>query len=176
MTQETTQKKTLSDFWYYYKWYVLGGLLLLIVIGNFIFQRAAVTEKDATISFVTMTQMTQEQYDGLSVGLEKIVPDVNGDGEIQVALNLYYYNPSQPNGNADMFSATAVHLAAEIGDEGADFYLSDLPHVMAEATTLHSVGFVKDFPGLAAIAGVDAEKYQVYVFHPENTPLLDLLR
>lgn len=36
MTQETTQKKTLSDFWYYYKWYVLVGVLLLIVIGNFI--------------------------------------------------------------------------------------------------------------------------------------------
>jgi hypothetical protein len=38
------------------------------------------------------------------------------------------------------------------------------------------VGFVKDFPGLAAIAGVDPETYQVYVFHPENTPLLDLLK
>lgn len=176
MTQEKKQKLSLSDFWYYYKWYIIGGLMLVILIGNFIFQKTAVTNKDATISFVTLTQMTQEQYDGLSAGLEKLVPDSNGDGEIHVALNVYYYDPSQPTGNADMFSATAVHLAAEIADEGADFYLSDLPHVMKDATTLHSVGFVKDFPGLAAIAGVDPETYQVYVFHPENTPLLDLLK
>lgn len=176
MEQQKKTRLKLSDFWYYYKWYILGGLMLLIVIGNFLFQRAAVTNKDATVSMVTLTQVTQEQYQGLVEGLEKIAPDVNGDGQVLVTMNIYYYDPSQPQSDADMFSATAVHLAAEIADEGADFYLSDLPHVMAEATTLHCVGYVADFPGLAAIAGVDPNKYQVYVFHPEAAPLLELLR
>ena len=170
-------KKKLSNFWYYYKWYVLFGLLVLWAVFNLLIQFQENVEPDAAVSFVTMQKVPEEVQASLHSLLSEMVTDVNGDGKVEIAVNVYAYDGEGSGGtNADGYAAAAVHLASEVKLGLTSFFVTDEPQVLEEAETLEQRGTWADYPALMALEGELLPDFRIYVFREGTDPLLEQLK
>ena len=170
-------KKKLEHFWYYYKWYVLFGAMVLLVLVNFLVEKASLTEPDAAVSFVTMEEVPQQILDEMRTRLEPLTGDVNGDGQIQVEINVYHYDGKGSDGvNPDDYSAAAVHLAAEVQNKLTDFFVTDEPELLQDSGALTAAGHWEDYGVLREIDSRQLSRFSIFVFSDGGTPLLDALK
>lgn len=170
-------KKKLEHFWYYYKWYVLFAAMVLILVVNYAAEKAALVEPDATVSFVTMSEVPQQTVDGLRAQLEPIVGDANGDGNVEIEVNVYHYDgKGAGDENADDYSAAAVHLSAELQLRLTAFFVTDEPELLQESEVLVQVGYWEDYAVLRELESQQLSRYCVFTFDDGGTPLLDALK
>lgn len=170
-------KKKLSNFWYYYKWYVLFGLLVLWAAFNFLLQIQENVEPDATVSFVTMQPVPEAVQNSLQSLLSELVTDVNGDGKVEVAVNVYAYDgEGSGETNAEGYAAAAVHLASEVRLGLTSFFVTDEPQVLEEAGTLEQRGTWADYSALMDLEGALLPDFRIYVFRDGTDPLLEQLK
>lgn len=170
------KKLKLSDFWYYYKWYILFGLLVLWVCFNFFLETRGSVEPDAIVSFVTMKEVSPETQARLHQSLAEAAGDTNGDGSIEVEINIYAYDGQGSDGSdPEGYAAAAVHLAAEIQLQTTSFFVTDLPEVFQEADTLEEKGIWSDYSVLQALGDGQLSSYRIYAF-PGRDALLNKLK
>lgn len=77
--------------WDYYKIHIIVGLVLLAAIIYTVIAINSKKEYDLTVVFATNQQVTDEAKKSLTGELKKIAKDINGDGEINVAIFDYPY-------------------------------------------------------------------------------------
>ena len=77
--------------WDYYKIHIIVGLVLLAAIIYTVIAINSKKEYDLTVVFATNQQVTDEAKKNLTDELKKIAKDIDGDGEINVAIFDYPY-------------------------------------------------------------------------------------
>ncbi len=77
--------------WDYYKIHIIVGLVLLAAIIYTVIAINSKKEYDLTVVFATNQQVTDEAKKNLTGELKKIAKDIDGDGEINVAIFDYPY-------------------------------------------------------------------------------------
>jgi hypothetical protein len=170
-------KKKLSNFWYYYKWYVLFCLLVLWAAFNFLLQFQENVEPDAAVSFVTMQQVPEEVQNSLQSLLSELVTDVNGDGKVEVAVNVYAYDGEGSAGtNADGYAAAAVHLASEVKLGLTSFFVTDEHQVLEDAGPLVQRGTWAEYSALMDLEEELLPDFRIYVFQDGEDDLLEQLK
>ena len=90
-------RKKLDNFWYYYKYHVLIGAFVLCMLIVFVKDMLEKVDYDYEIGFVTDYIMTEEEISALQQVFEQDAEDLNGDGEIHVAV----YNYTLPDENQE---------------------------------------------------------------------------
>lgn len=90
-------RKKLDHFWYYYKYHVLIGAFVLCMLIVFVKDMLEKVDYDYEIGFVTDYIMTEEEISALQQVFEQDAEDLNGDGEIHVAV----YNYTLPDENQE---------------------------------------------------------------------------
>lgn len=112
-----------SYFWLYYKWYVLGGAFALFMVCMLIFQCTHRVKYDMTIVYAGHKTYTEEQQQKICDLAKEYVPDVNGDGKVNI-----YFQPlvfSDKGGNEEYDYAIQTKLDLTFVDEYAYIYLMD---------------------------------------------------
>ena len=167
-------KKKLSNFWYYYKWYSLFALLVLWAALNFLMQFQSNVEPDASVSFVTMQEIPEEVQASLHSMLAKMAADTNGDGKVEVAVNVYAYDGEGSDGtNPDAYAAAAVHLASEVKMQLTSFFVTDEPQVLEDAGPLEQRGTWADYSVLTALENEKLSDFRIYVFRDKADSILE---
>lgn len=170
-------KKKLSNFWYYYKWYVLVALLVLWAVINFMLLFQGNVEPDATVSFVTMQEVPEDVQESLHSLLTEMAGDRNGDGKVEIAVNVYAYDGKGSDGtNPDGYAAAAVHLASEVKLGLTSFFVTDEPQVLEDAGPLVQRGTWADYSALKALEGELLPDFRIYAFRDGTDPLLEQLK
>ena len=77
--------------WDYYKIHIIVGLVLLAAIIYTVIAINSKKEYDLTVAFATNQQVTDEAKEKLTGELKEIAKDIDGDGEINVAIFDYPY-------------------------------------------------------------------------------------
>ena len=167
-------KKKLSNFWYYYKWYILFALLVLWAALNFLLQFQSNVVPDASVSFVTMQEIPEEVQASLHSMLAKMAADTNGDGKVEVAVNVYAYDGEGSDGtNPDAYAAAAVHLASEVKMQLTSFFVTDEPQVLEDAGPLEQRGTWADYSVLTAWENEKLSDFRIYVFRDKADSILE---
>lgn len=92
-----TFRKKLENYWYYYKTHTIFALLSLLFIALSIVQCSKNVEHDIALAYVSSVYMPTEQ---IQQSLAKIVPDINGDGKVNVFFDSIII-PEKPVTDAD---------------------------------------------------------------------------
>ena len=170
-------KKKLANFWYYYKWYVLFALLVLWVAGDFLSQRQEIVEPDAAVSFVTMQYVPADVQMSLQNLLTDMAGDANGDGKVEIAVNVYAYDGKSSDGtDTEVYAAAVVHLASEVKLQTTSFFVTDEPQVLEDAGPLEQRGTWSDYSALMALESEMLPDFRIFVFQNGEDPLLEQLK
>lgn len=170
-------KKKLEHIWYYYKWYILAALLVVFVAVDFLGDIRQVRQPDGVVSIVTVSPVSQESVEKLRTLFTGLWGDRNGDGHVEIEVNVYAYDgKGSTGGDADAYAAAAVHLASEIRAGSTDLFLSDAAELMQEAESLRCFGVWQDFDKLNQLDCGELTDFGVYAFPEKETAALGNLR
>lgn len=170
-------KKKLSNFWYYYKWYILFALLVLWAVFSFLIQFQGNVEPDASVSFVTMQEIPEDVQKSLHGLLSEMAGDRNGDGKVEIAVNVYSYDGEGSGGtDPEIYAAAAVHLASEVKLGLTSFFVTDEPQVLEDAGPLVQRGIWADYAALMRLEGQKLSDFRIYVFRDGTDSLLEQLK
>lgn len=76
------------DNWWRYHWlHVLCAVLALIALTGVIWERSTKERYDCSVALVTRYAATPGEIASLRTALEAVCPDIDGDGEVHVAVN-----------------------------------------------------------------------------------------
>lgn len=94
MSHETQSRRTggalgkkLSNWWYYSRRYVLGGALVLVVLAYIGLTDHSAEDPDYSVLYVSAGEPSETLAEGATSQLESRGKDLNGDGEVVVALH-----------------------------------------------------------------------------------------
>lgn len=170
-------KKKLENFWYYNKWYILFGLMVLTVIVNFFGERVQLVEADAVISIVTLQDIPEETVEDLRRQVAAFADDSNGDGIVEIEINVYSYDSTGTMvTDADTYAAAAVHLAAELEMKLAVFYITDDPQLLAQRGDLEQLGVWADYSLLRQIDSQYLSEFSIFAFPEGDRQILESLK
>lgn len=170
-------KKKLENFWYYNKWYILFGLMVLTVIVNYFGERVQQVEADTVISIVTIQEVSEETVEKLRQQVAAIAGDSNGDGVVEIEINVYSYDSTGTMvTDADTYAAAAVHLAAELEAKLAAFYITDDPQLLAQREDLEQLGVWNDYSLLRQIDAQSMSQFSIFAFPEGDGRILEGLK
>lgn len=153
-------KKFLENFWYYHKWKLLVGIMILLAVINTVSAFVTTDKPDYTIGVVTAGEVPEELCQCLSEAFSGVLPDTNGDGTVQVTVNVYRYGTDLEILPGSMTEGDAVHLAANIQTGESCLFLTDEPEIFQEAGLTYG-GSCVDVPVLEPFA----DKLENFVFY-----------
>lgn len=82
-----TPKQWIANVWYYHKWMILFGVVAITLVSICVVQYVSKSEADAGILIVSGAPISDADCAMIVSSSEKIVPDLNGDGENCVLIN-----------------------------------------------------------------------------------------
>jgi len=86
MPDMTPQQR--RDNWWRYHWlYVLIAVLAVITLTGVVWERLTRERYDCSAALVTRYAATPVEIASIQAALERVCPDVDGDGEVHVAIN-----------------------------------------------------------------------------------------
>lgn len=112
-------KKKWENFWFYHKWHVVIVLVIIVVVAflirDFFFVRV---DPDYQIALMVQHELQDEDIVKLQDELEQYADDRNGNGKVEVQLNVYYLFSSEELQNMELVNANAQmgNAAKYIGD------------------------------------------------------------
>ena len=120
--------KKVKNFWFYYKKHLLIGLAVLLVLAYFGIQRISTPIPDYHIGLVREIPCTQEELEALKLRFTAAGQDVNGDGQVLVAIHTYYIDLSNDTANVSEETVQTVSAldADLIGGVSGIFLLDDV--------------------------------------------------
>lgn len=132
-----TKGEKQRNWWHYHKWQVVIAAVLAVCAGNILWNVLGIgtIKPDYSIAYVGSVPLSEETAEALRSGLAAISPDLNGDGEVTVALQQYV---SVNTGDVDTLyyaQAARVQLVADITDCRSYFFLLEDPAGFQEVTS-----------------------------------------
>lgn len=113
-----TFRQRLENWWWYHWRHVLLGALAVLVLGAVLRDRAAEDRYDCSVALVTRRGALSGEIESLRAALEAVCPDVDGDGEVHVAVNAIEIDYT----STDLDSAALQAMAVNVDRLSADFY------------------------------------------------------
>ena len=97
-----TPKDWLSNLWYHYKWAIIGGLFAVMVLGVLFWQSAHKDNPDYRLCMACGTYLPDAVVQELELQLEQYGEDLNGDGKVEVTIQMLDINSKGVSGNGTM--------------------------------------------------------------------------
>lgn len=119
---------SVNDFWYYHKYQIMIGIGILILGMYYIAEILGKKQPDYELALVCGQTVSDEFRASLEAGFLPYLSDVNGDGEVIVRVNSYYYGAEsgfQEEKDADRLMGGAVQLAADLKLGISRVYITD---------------------------------------------------
>lgn len=174
----TYSVKKLENWWFYYKWHFLIGIFIVIAFASLVHDMLGVgkTEPDYQMAYVGADPLPEDTVHALENAISEIGQDLNGDGQVVVAVNQYatYENIIQTQnrveeiGDGDLAmqaEASYVGLMTDISAGDSFFFLLDDPENFEQTYEILSY-----IDGTLPAEGDYADK-QVYIAWSDS-PLL----
>lgn len=109
-----TFRKKVEHFWAYYKWYAFAAVAVIAIIVTTIVQNLTAVEPDIQIICYTSNVITTGDMEFLrSRFQEELSTDINGDGEMKVAVYDYSYNSDDISYQQGVHTKIQMAMAAE---------------------------------------------------------------
>lgn len=90
--------KWLDNFWYHYKWHTIAVIFVIVVAIVCTVQLVGREDYDVLIAYAGSKDVSKKGEDGdvaevviLETSLKDVVPDVDGNGEISVSLETFFW-------------------------------------------------------------------------------------
>lgn len=107
------------DNWWRYHWlHVLCAVLAVIALAGVLWERTHREEYDCSVALVTRYAAAPEEIASLRAALEAVCPDVDGDGEVHVAVNDIQIDYTSTR----MDDAAIQSMTTNVDKLNADFY------------------------------------------------------
>ena len=82
-----TQEQRRDNWWRYHWLHVLCCVLAMIALSGVFWERSTKEQYDCSVALVTRYAAVPSEIASLQAALEAVCPDVDGDGEVHVAVN-----------------------------------------------------------------------------------------
>ena len=165
----STLKEKILNFWYHYKWHSVAALVVVLVAVVCMLQFCQREEYDAYILYAGSKNIGRTAEDGdvpeivtINSSLKKIAKDFDGNGEININFNNYYYLSNdeaseRDDVNANLLASDTKGLSSML--EHSEYYLMFISKAFYE--NYHKVGDDSLFMDLTSYASHnrDAEFY-----------------
>lgn len=116
--REPTSGERRKNWWRYHWKYVCLGLFAAGFLCVVIRDRAAKVEPDCGVALVTRYQVTSAEAASIQSALEQVCPDTNGDGNVNVAVNVIQLDYT----STDLSAEAMKVMEANIDKLNFDFY------------------------------------------------------
>ena len=124
-SEPKTFKGKLSNIWYHFKWAIISVALAAVVISVCIAQCASRTDYDMKIVVYSESTYIPDELNNLMAEyIEKICPDINGNGKTDIQVINCSYSDKSTDAQKQVLSKTKLQtsLAAE---DSAFIYITD---------------------------------------------------
>lgn len=113
-----TPKQRRDNWWRYHWLYVLCAVLAVTALAGVIWERSTREHYDCSIALVTRYAALPSEIASLQAALEAVCPDVNGDGEVHVAINAIQIDYT----SATLDAASLQVMTTNVDKLNSDFY------------------------------------------------------
>ncbi|SDN96607.1 hypothetical protein [Acetanaerobacterium elongatum] len=148
MTQKEFKRKW-DNYWYYYKWHTIAGVFVLFLAILFTKDMIFKEKFDATILLCTSYYVDDTKVEELEKQAEKYFPDVDKNGEVNIAVEPIFITKDAKGEPTDPQTAYAMQMKmiAEITSDPAMVYIFDQSYydTYTEQAPLRKLS--DDFPG-----------------------------
>ncbi len=122
---EQSKKSKWNNWWYYH--YKLVIVILVIIAVAVVYVHGLVTQvhPDLNIGYVGTLNISEEASEALTDELAKYVEDVNGDGQVVVRLNNYYFPGIDSSETADMSEIVQAQFYSDLNAVTSTIWITD---------------------------------------------------
>ncbi len=167
-------KKELRRNWWDYNliWVIVGivgALILFFIIKDMFFR----TKPDYEVALIAANVPEEETQDALKARLAELGEDLNGDGKVVVALNIYgvdFSDPDEDYSDMELREAVMTRLTVDLTSGDVFLILVDQPEAFQAR-----FGILSYLDGTAPDAEgdrYDASKWRDMVYRWEDCPVL----
>ena len=161
----STLKEKIQNFWYHYKWHSVAALIVVLVLVVCVLQFCQREEYDAYILYAGSKSIGRTAEDAdvpeivtVKSSLKKIAEDFDGNGDINVNFNNYYYLSNEEAGeledvNEGLLASDTKGLSSVL--EHSEYYLMFISKAVYE--NYHKVGDNDLFADLTSYASYNAD-------------------
>ena len=161
----STLKEKIQNFWYHYKWHSVAALIVVLVAVVCVLQFCQREEYDAYILYAGSYSIGRTAEDGdvpeivdITSSLKKISEDFDGNGEININFNNYYYLSNdeaseRDDVNSGLLASDTKALSSVL--EHSEYYLLFISKAVYE--NYHKVGDDDLFVDLTSYASYNPD-------------------
>lgn len=113
-----TPKQRRDNWWRYHWLHVLCGVLAAIALCGVLWERISQETYDCSVALVTRYGAAPSEIASLQAALEAVCPDVDGDGEVHVAVNAIQIDYT----STALDDAAIQVMTANVDKLNSDFY------------------------------------------------------
>ncbi len=134
-----TKKEKFENFWHYHKFIILGALAVIFFAIAMIYEMLNVVEPDYQIAMLNDVAVPEQAVQALTLELEKMADDLNGDGIVDVVINQYTFTDTATP-TSDAQSQTSED-AIQMGSTETDLYtqMASITRLSADIQTGQSI-------------------------------------
>lgn len=166
-------KKKWENYWYYYKWHTIAGIFVLMLVIIFVKDFVTKEKYDATIMLATSYYVDDTRLDNLKDTLEDYFPDIDGNGEVNLAITPIYIEGGeggQPT-DAEYAYAMQMKMLSEVSVNSSLIVIFDDGFTNSFVEQMEMRDLSKDFPDNALISktlwDITASDFGSKTFIPE---------
>ena len=175
----STLKEKIQNFWYHYKWHSIAALVAILVLVVCVLQFCQREEYDAYILYAGSYSIGRTSENGdipeivdINSNLQKIAEDFDGNGDITINFNNYYYLSNdeaneRDDVNTNLLASDTKGLSSVL--EHSEYYLLFISKAVYEQ--YHKVGDNDLFLDLTSYASYNCD----VEFYAPNAILLSSL-
>ncbi len=120
-------KKKWENYWYHYKWHTIAGVFALILLVLFVKDFTTKEQYDGTVMVATSYFVDDDRNAVLKETLERYFSDIDGNGEVNLAIVPIFLEGGQQGEPTDVQLASAMQMkmVAEISTNPSMIYIFD---------------------------------------------------
>ena len=115
---DMTPRQRRDNWWRYHWLHVLIVVLAFITAAGIVWERITRERCDCSVALVTRYAAAAEEIASIQAALEQVCPDVNGDGEVHVAVNAIQIDYT----STAMDDAAIQVMTTNVDKLNSDFY------------------------------------------------------
>ena len=120
-----TGKKKWENFWFYYRKHVIVAVIVLVIVGVSIYESLHQEKYDVTVVLATNGTTITEQEELIADIFSQYAEDYNGDGKVNVYVDVQNLPLDNPEENSELFTAMQTRFAGELAVGEKSLYIMD---------------------------------------------------
>lgn len=118
MPEHMTARQRRDNWWRYHWIYVLVGVLAAVIAAGVAWEQITRERYDCSVALVTRYAAAPAEISSMRAALEAVCPDLDGDGEVHVAINAIQIDYT----STSLDDATIQVMTTNVDKLNADFY------------------------------------------------------